>query len=83
MLEKWFIPQLQSLGIKSNVWFQEDGAPAHFALTVREYLHEAFPSRWIGCRTAILPAPFDWQPRSPDLTTCGKRKICTAALHEH
>ena len=70
MLENWFIQQ-QSLGIKSNVWFQEDGAPSNFAIIVREYLNEVFPSRWIGSGSATLPAPLDWPPRSSDLTTCG------------
>ena len=31
VLENWFIPQLQSLGIESNVWFQQDGTSARFA----------------------------------------------------
>ena len=70
MLENWFIPQLQSLRIKSNVWLEEDGAPAHFAITVREYPNKAFPSRWIGSGSATLPASLDWPPRSADLTTC-------------
>ena len=71
MLENWFTSQLQSLGIESNAWFQEDGEPAHFAITAREYLNEVFPSRWIGCGSATLPAPLDWLPRSPDRTPCG------------
>ena len=69
MLENWFI-QLQSLGIERHVWFQQDGAPAHFAMTVREYLYEGFPSRWIGRGSASLPAQLDWSPRNSNLTTC-------------
>ena len=44
ILENLFIPQLQILGMESNVWFQQNEAPAHLAITVREYLNEVFPS---------------------------------------
>lgn len=47
----------------SNMFFQHDGCPAHFALDVRNYLNFAFPYRWIG-RGSL----FSWPPRSPDLT---------------
>jgi hypothetical protein len=30
------------------VWLQQDGAPAHFAVSVRDVLNEHFPGRWIG-----------------------------------
>ena len=43
--------------------------PAHCAITVREYLNEVFPGRWIGRGSPVLPAPLAWPPRSPDLTT--------------
>ena len=42
VLENWFIPQLQSLGIESNVWFQKDWAPAHSAITVRDNSNSSF-----------------------------------------
>ena len=45
--------------------FQQDGAPAHYALDVRAWLDEKFPNRWIGRR-----GPTEWPPRSPDLTPC-------------
>ena len=45
--------------------FQHDGAGAHYASTVREWLDEKFPNRWIGRR-----GPFNWPARSPDLTPC-------------
>ena len=48
---------------KKNFYFQQDGAPAHFALNVRELLDTEFPGRWIGRRGAI-----EWPPRLPDLT---------------
>lgn len=46
-----------------SVWFQQDGAPPHFALQVRNFLNNTFPERWIGRRGAI-----EWPPRSPDLS---------------
>lgn len=47
----------------NNLYYQQDGAPAHFALRVRNYLDECFPERWIGRN-----GPVAWPPRSPDLT---------------
>uniref|UniRef100_A0A2H1WKC1 SFRICE_041649 n=1 Tax=Spodoptera frugiperda TaxID=7108 RepID=A0A2H1WKC1_SPOFR len=46
------------------MWLQLDGAPAHFALSVRQYLNEVFP-RWFGRSGTVA-----WPPRSPDLTPC-------------
>ena len=50
---------------REDFHFQHDGAGAHYALAVREWLDEKFPDRWIGRR-----GPFDWPARSPDLTPC-------------
>jgi hypothetical protein len=44
-------------------WFQQDGAPAHYSIQVREFLDQQFPGHWIGCR-----GPVEWLARSPDLT---------------
>lgn len=46
-------------------WFMQDGAPAHYAVTVRNALDHHFSERWIGRR-----GPIEWSPRSPDLTPC-------------
>jgi hypothetical protein len=70
ILQNWFVTQLENLGIKDDAWFQHGGAPAHYALAVREYLSEVFWDRWIGHGSPVLPAPLDWSPRSPDLSTC-------------
>ena len=51
------------LQVRQRLWFQQDGAPAHFALDVREYLNNIFPNGWIG-----RGGPVQWPPRSPDLT---------------
>lgn len=48
---------------RRNMWFQHDGAPAHFSHSVREYLDRTYPDRWIG-----RGGPVRWPPRSPDLT---------------
>lgn len=45
-----------------NIFFQQDGCPAHFHRVVRDYLDDAYPNRWIGRRGTI-----EWPPRSPDL----------------
>lgn len=43
--------------------FQQDGAPPHYFLPVRQWLNDRFPDKWIGRR-----GPIEWPPRSPDLT---------------
>lgn len=52
-------PQL----LRNDIYFQQDGAPPHYARNVRFYLDETFPNRWIGRRGRI-----EWPARSPDLT---------------
>lgn len=51
------------LETRRKMWFQLDGAPAHFRHDVRQYLDEIFPNRWIGRGGAQ-----HWPARSPDLT---------------
>ena len=43
--------------------FQQDGAPPHWGIEVREFLSETFGEQWIG-----RDGPMKWPPRSPDLT---------------
>lgn len=47
-----------------TMWFQQDGAPPHYAINVRRYLNETFPMKWIG-RGGVV----NWPARSPDLTS--------------
>lgn len=47
----------------NRCWFQHDGAPAHNARAVCDYLDQRFPLRWIG-----NSGPVRWPARSPDLT---------------
>jgi hypothetical protein len=45
------------LEVRRELWFQHDGAPAHFINIVREYLDETFGNRWIGHGGLIALAP--------------------------
>ena len=69
MLETWLIPQLRDRELLDEVWLQHDGAPAHFAPSVRDILNERLPGHWIGRGSPTSPAPLPWPPHSPDLTT--------------
>jgi hypothetical protein len=44
-------------------WFQQDGAPAHFAVITCEWLDSKVPGKWIRRR-----GPVEWSPGSPDVT---------------
>lgn len=46
-----------------EVFYQHDGAPAHFSWSVRQHLDSEFGDRWIG-----RGGPVQWPPRSADLT---------------
>lgn len=50
--------------VRNQMWFQHDGAPAHFKVVVRNYLDASFAGRWIG-----RGGPVRWPPRSPDLSS--------------
>ncbi|XP_060855227.1 uncharacterized protein LOC132932896 [Metopolophium dirhodum] len=52
-----------SLATRENMYFQQDGAPAHNAIIVKNYSNKFFPNRWIGTH-GVIP----WPARSPDLT---------------
>jgi hypothetical protein len=47
------------------VFFQQDGAPPHWSLTVRAFLNQHFPNRWIG-----RAGPISWPAKSPGITPC-------------
>lgn len=64
LLNTQIIPALEENGqLPNNIWFQQDGAPPHYARDVRAYLDRTFHNRWVGRRGTI-----EWPPRSPDLT---------------
>ena len=50
------------LEVRLGLYFQHDGAPAHFGLPVRNWLNDNYPNRWIG-----RGGPIAWPARSPDL----------------
>ena len=61
MLGDELMPHLDAL-VRKPDWFQQDGAPPHFAHQVRHFLDDHFPGAWIG-----RGGPVEWSPRSPDL----------------
>lgn len=61
LLDHYLWPKIQHRGL----FFQKDGAPAHYADVVREWLNTKLPNRWIGRR-----GPIEWPARSPDLSPC-------------
>lgn len=65
MLNSFLMDFLDDLPLQQvmDIWFMQDGAAPHYALSVRNRLTEIFPRRWIGRR-----GPVEWPPRSPDLT---------------
>ncbi|GFY02428.1 DUF4817 domain-containing protein [Trichonephila clavipes] len=48
---------------RTSMRFQQDGAPAHFSISVRNHLDATCGERWIG-----RGGPVHWRPRSPDLS---------------
>jgi hypothetical protein len=58
------------LAVRQRLWFQHDGAPAHYGEDIRQWLNATYPGRWIG-----PGGPTAWTPRSPELTpmifSCG------------
>lgn len=52
-----------SLQLIMSCWYQLDGAPAHCSNVVSQELNGMFEDRWIR-----RLGPWDWPPRSPDLT---------------
>jgi hypothetical protein len=75
MLQLFLIPRLDEDNQEERIRFQQDGAPPHYSVEVREYLNTPhylaevreylstrFPGRWIG-----RASPIAWPPRSPIL----------------
>ena len=63
LLQQFLEPQLIQDSILDSVVYQQDGAPPHFALFLRNCLNGTFPGRRIGRASPRLLVP-----RSPDLT---------------
>lgn len=56
-------PVLSTRNDLNDLMWQQDGAPPHYYLPVRQWLDNHFPNKWIGLR-----GPVEWQPHSLDLT---------------
>ena len=65
MLRNQVWPTISTWKNFDRMFFMHDGAPPHFGRTVRFWLDEQIPGRWIGRRGS-----YDWPARSPDLTPC-------------
>jgi hypothetical protein len=63
MLQNFFIPEIRRLHKLLSIVFQQDGAPPHFSVDIRQYLDNQFPGRWIRRGGSIR-----WAPYSRDLT---------------
>ncbi|KAJ4438997.1 hypothetical protein ANN_14952 [Periplaneta americana] len=69
-LEQLLIVKPSTLPVPSSPMLDDDGAPSHFYLEVREYLNEHLPQRWCGRASNNDRRVLRWPPRSPDLTPC-------------
>lgn len=66
MLDTYAFPRINELVTGAGdqrFWWQQDGAPPHYARIARARLDTEFPGRWIGRRGTV-----EWPPRSPDLS---------------
>ena len=69
MLEKWLMDNLIEEESDDFI-FQQDGAPLHWSLRVRQFLNTTLPDKWIGRSGQDDRILIPWPPRSPDLTPC-------------
>ena len=67
MISNQFYPEFSALENSSELYLMQDGAPPHWDKTVRDWLNENLPGRWIG-RGGSGDSNAPWPPRSPDLT---------------
>ncbi|CAH0547180.1 unnamed protein product [Brassicogethes aeneus] len=69
LLEENIVPRIREVIAEDNnlsqneMFFQQDGAPPHYAAPVQQFLNENFRDHWIGRR-----GPIEWPARSPDLS---------------
>ena len=67
LLQDDFYPEFSSFPNQSELMFMQDGAPPHWAQSVRDWLNTTMPQQWIG-RGSSRDQNIPWPPRSPDLT---------------
>ena len=53
MLREVAVPQLQTKYNFDELFLQQDGAPPHYALRVRDYRNEVSSQRWFGEEVAL------------------------------
>jgi hypothetical protein len=76
MLKAWLVfhhvevSQLEHMDLMGKVWFQLDIVPAHYTISVQEYLSDVPHDKWIGHGSPTLMAPQEWPPRNSDLSSC-------------
>ncbi|GFV39991.1 uncharacterized protein TNCV_4412221 [Trichonephila clavipes] len=65
------------MDVSGNYWrnysshdHDQDGAPPHWHLAVRDWLNITVPNQYIGHKGPPDKACIAWPPRSPDLTPC-------------
>lgn len=64
MLNNDIIPTVHNANVNfEDIWYQQDGCPAHNARNVKEFLRNTFHDRIISRDCTI-----SWPPRSPDLS---------------
>ena len=64
MLRDKLMSQIERLGEGLSDWFQQDGTPAHYATTVRDWMNGTFP-HWLGRRGQFGVVPSFTRPFSP------------------
>ena len=71
MLNEYVLPECGRLGVElDNIWWFQDGCPAHRMLAVRERLQELFPGRVVA-----LGHPVEFPSRSHDLTPGAEQNL--------
>jgi hypothetical protein len=62
-LNKEIVPAIESQTNLRKMFYMHDGALAHYAQSIRDFLDRTFPNRWIDRH-----GPIDWPARSLDWT---------------
>ena len=70
MLDNYLWPAVSGWGIVHGLIFMEDGAPPHFALSVRAWLDQHFSRRWIGRDTDLTNGLQEAQTSLRAISTC-------------
>ena len=69
MLQNWLMELLLE-GERADFIFQQNGAPPHWNLNVKQHQNATLHNKWIGRAGNNDCVLLHWLPRSPDLTPC-------------